>query len=70
MRKIKKIFIIAFIVCCFIYAYFMTMIFLNPALKVLFGEGDYSMTISGAGFVIIVIAFFTIIAVGSKLKDK
>lgn len=68
MRKVKKIFIIAFIVCCFIYVYFMTLIFLNPILKALFGEGDYSMTMRGTEFVMVLIAFFTIRATWKRLK--
>lgn len=70
MRKIKKVFIIAFIICCFIYAYIMILMFIDPTLKVLFGEGDYSMSIRGTEFVIVVIAFFTIKATLKKLKSK
>jgi len=70
MRKVKKIFIIAFIVGCFLYAYFMVDLFLNPILNVLFGEGDYSITMRGVDFVIVVIAYFTIRAAWRKLKEK
>lgn len=70
MSKIKKFFIIAIIICCFVYAYFMVLLPLEPILKSLFGEGDYSMTIRGTEFVIVVIAFFTIKGVWKKLKEK
>lgn len=68
MRKVKKIFIIAFMVCCFIYAYLMVMVFIESTLIALFGEGDYSISIRGTEFVIIVIAFFTIRAAWKRLK--
>jgi len=68
MRKVKKIFIIAFIVGCFLYAYFMVDLFLNPILKALFGEGDYSMTMRGMEVVIAVLAFFTIRAAWKRLR--